>query len=65
MGNKAYAIVDKLCEMGLVSEKFSNQPREVLVHSANDISPETISLLERHGYTLDQIDGAFADKEEC
>lgn len=65
MGNKAYAIVDRLCEMGLVSEKFANQPREVLIHSVNDLSSETVGLLERHGYTPEQIDEVFADKEEC
>lgn len=65
MGNKAYAIADKLCEMGLVSEKFANQPREVLVHSTNDLSPEIVSLLECHGYAMEQIEEAFTDKEEC
>ncbi len=65
MGNKAYAIVDNLCKMGLVSEKFSNQPRKVLAHSTNDISPEVVNFLERYGYTMEQIEKTFADKEEC
>ena len=56
----------QICEMGLVSEKFANQPREILIHSVNDLSPEIVSLLELHGYTPEQIDEVFAaDKDEC
>lgn len=58
-GNKSYTIVEKLCEMGLVSEKFSNQPRKVLIHSADDIPLEIVSLLERNGFTQDQIEEIF------
>lgn len=65
MGNKAYEIINKLCEMGLVSEKFANQPREVIVRSADDIPPETVSLLERNGYTLEQVEETLAEQEEC
>lgn len=65
IGKKAYAIVDKLCEMGLASEKFANQPRKVLSHSVDDMSQEIMGLLARHSYTPAQIEEIFSDKEEC
>ena len=37
MGNRANEIMDKLYELGLISEKFANQPRRVLPQSVEDV----------------------------
>lgn len=65
MGNRAYDIVDQLCEMGLVSEQFAKQPRKVIPVCIEDLSPEVVSLLDQYGYGKDQIEGVFKTKSEA
>lgn len=55
MGNRAYDIVEQLYGMGLVAEKFSNQPRKVLPQSVQDVSNEVQALLQNCGYTEDMV----------
>lgn len=55
MGNRANGIMDKLCEAGLVSGKFSNQPRKVLPLSVEDIPDAIMGLLTRYGYTIEDV----------
>ena len=55
MGNRANKIMDKLCEFGLISEKFANQPRTVLSQSIEDISDEVMSFLKRQGKSAEDV----------
>ncbi len=59
MGNRAYNIIDRLCEMGLVAEKFSNQQRKVLPKSVDDISEELMDFLSDHGVFSEEIKSAI------
>ena len=51
MGNRAYDIVDQLCEMGLVSEKFANQQRTVLPQLRESVPDKVMVFLQNCGYT--------------
>lgn len=62
MGNRAYNIVEQLCEMKIVDEKFANQPRKVIPACIEDLSPEIISLLERYGYSTEYIEDVFGNR---
>jgi len=59
MGKRANDVIDMLHKMGLVSEKFSNQPRSVAPKCYEDLSPETVAFFEHHGYTTEQIQDKF------
>lgn len=59
MGNRANKIIDKLCEAGLVSEKFSNQPRKVLPQGAEDIPDAIMELLTSYGFTAEDVTTAL------
>lgn len=59
MGNRAYGIVDDLCNMGIVGNQFANQPRKVIPKTVEDLSSETVAFLERHGYALETISEIF------
>lgn len=65
MGNRAYGIVDQLCEMRLVSEQFSKQPREVIPVFIEDLLPEVVSLLDKYGYGKNRIERIFKTKSEA
>lgn len=55
MGNRAYDIVDQLCERGLVSEKFANQQRIVLPQLLESVPDEVWVFLQKCGYTEDMV----------
>lgn len=55
MGNRANGIIDKLFEMGLVSDKDANKPRAVIPQSIEDVPTKTIELLIKHGIAADGI----------
>lgn len=55
MGNRAYDIVEQLYGMGLVAEKFSNQPRKVFPQSLQDVPNEVLALLQNCGYSEDMV----------
>ena len=59
MGNRANGIMDKLCETGLVSEKFANQPRSVLPRSVADIPDVVMELLRRQGISVEDVVAAL------
>lgn len=59
MGNRADAILDRLQEMGIVSEKFSKQPRNVLPKSYEDIPQDVIDFLIRNGVSQEDIASVF------
>ncbi|MBQ6889030.1 MAG: DNA translocase FtsK [Lachnospiraceae bacterium] len=62
MGNRANEIMDVLCRMNIVTTKFSNQPRKVIPNSIEELTYETVNLLEHSGYTMEQIGRNFEDK---
>lgn len=64
MGNRADAILDRLQEMGIISEKFAKQPRSVLPKSVEDISPSVIEFLTRNGISQEDMASIFERKPE-
>lgn len=62
MGNRAYGIVDSLCEMGIVSKQFANQPRDVLVNTITELSEDVVDFVGEYGYTTEQIAEILARK---
>ena len=62
MGNRSYEILDELCRMKIVTEKFANQPREVLPRCIEDLSDEVMGILTLNGYTQERIADIFAAK---
>lgn len=62
MGNRAGYILNCLFEMGIVSEKFANQPRKVLVNSRSELSEDAVNLVTKCGYTVEQISNIFSRK---
>lgn len=62
MGNRANGIMDKLCEAGLVSGKFSNQPRKVLPRSVEDISDSVMGLLKQNGISVENVFAAISNR---
>jgi len=63
IGNRAAAIVDELFKIGIVSEKFANQPRVVLPSCIEDLSAEVVDLLGRYGDTTKNIQNAFTSRD--
>ena len=55
MGNRANEILDKLFELGLISEKFANQPRTVLPQSVEDIPDKVMAFLARSGKSAEDV----------
>lgn len=55
MGNRVDKIVDKLCEFGLITEKFANKPRAVLPQSIEEVPEEVMSFLARCGVSVDDV----------
>lgn len=65
MGNRADDIMDKLFDMGIISEKNAKQPRNVLPTSIDNLSPEVLKLLSKYGYTEDNITAIIAKRTAC
>lgn len=59
MGNRVNEIMVKLFDIGLITEKFANQPRKVLPQSVGDISEDVVKLLENHGYRRNDVSNAI------
>jgi DNA segregation ATPase FtsK/SpoIIIE-like protein len=58
--SRADKILEEMVEMKLVAEKSAkNQPRTVLVTKFENLSGEVIALLERNGYTQEDIKNIF------
>lgn len=62
MGNRATEIMDALCKMNIVTNKFSNQPRMVIPTCIENLSMNVVNLLEQYGYTKAQIIELFESK---
>ena len=59
MGNRANEIMDQLQTLKIVTEKYANQPRKVLPKSIDMIADDTMALLEKHGYSREDIAAAL------
>ena len=62
MGNRASAFIDQLFEMGLVSDKFSKQPRKVLPQSIDDLSEDVLKFLGNNGYSVEDVSRIFSER---
>ncbi len=60
MGNRADTIIDRLCAVGLISEKRANLPRQVLIREAKDIPEDIIKLLLAYGYSLEDTESTLS-----
>lgn len=63
IGKRANEIIAAFNKMGVATDKFSNQPRKVIPASIDELSPETVNLLNKYGYTTGQINEIFKLKE--
>lgn len=61
---RANGMIDSLYKMGLVGEKYSNQPRKVSPQCIEDLSEEIIGFLEKYGYSREQIEEVFFNKKK-
>jgi len=59
MGNRAVGIIDELCEMKLIGNKFAHLPRTVLPQSVEDIPDDAFRILLISGVPKDDITRAF------
>lgn len=64
MGKRANEIMESLCKMKIVADKFTNQPRKVIPICIEELSPETINLLECYDYDIEKIKRVFEEKNE-
>ena len=64
MGNRANEVLERLCRLNLVSEKFANKAREVLVRTIEDMPTEAVHILEAAGFSVEQLAVDF-NKREC
>ena len=64
MGNRAYDIVDQLCEMGLVSEKFANQQRTVLPQLLESVPDKVRIFLRNCGYAEDIVAETICNRND-
>ena len=62
MGNRVNKIMDRLCEFGLISEKFANQPRKVLPQSVEDIPFKVTYFMTRWGKSVEDIAAALSKR---
>lgn len=63
MGNRAYDIVDQLCEMGVVSEKFANQQRTVLPQLLDSVPDKVMVFLQNCGYMEDIVTETIRNRD--
>jgi S-DNA-T family DNA segregation ATPase FtsK/SpoIIIE len=63
MGNRVDEIMDALSTMGIISEKFSNQPRIVLIKTIDDITEVVLDLLVRNGFSEEDITAAIESRD--
>lgn len=62
IGNRANDIMEKMHTLGLVGDKDSNKPRNVLVQQVEEISAAMMTLLEKYGYTVEAVTAVLESK---
>jgi S-DNA-T family DNA segregation ATPase FtsK/SpoIIIE len=63
IGNRANDIMDRLCKMGLVSEKHGNLSRDVLPHNIEDILPTVMEILAHNGFLTESVQAVLNKKQ--
>ena len=61
MDKRANDFLDRMYQMGIVVKKFASQPRRVVPKCFEELSTETVELLNRNGYTDNQIREIFGE----
>ena len=51
--------------LGLVSEKFANQPRQVLPQCVEDVPDAVLQLLSRYGFSAETVGAAINKRLPC
>jgi len=64
LGNRVDEIMDNLFEMKIISEKFANQPRKILIKTIEDIHESVMEMLSVNGYTEDDVATAIAGRKD-
>lgn len=64
MGNRGSAILNELCELGIISSKDANKPRKVLPQSPDDIPECVLRLLNKHGHSIEEISTILEHKNQ-
>ena len=64
MGNRSYDIMDKLCDMNIVSEQHSKQPRRVIPTCIYDISSDVLEFLSKYGYSKETISETISKRTQ-
>lgn len=64
MGNRVDGIMDELLKLGIVSDKFANQPRKVLPQSIEDISDQAMAILSANGVSIEEVQTAIDSRSE-
>ena len=59
MGTRAREVIDRLCEVGLITGKNANQPRKVLPQSAEDVPEEVMAIFVSNGISVEDLQEAF------
>jgi DNA segregation ATPase FtsK/SpoIIIE-like protein len=62
MGNRADDIMEKLRLIGIVTEKFSNQPRKVIPQSVDEVPADVMEFLAQNGVTAADVAEAIANR---
>lgn len=62
MGNRANGIMDTLCKLELVSEKFANQPRQVLPQTIEEVPDTVLQLLADCGIPSETVSVAISNQ---
>ena|GEM_PF-6404925 len=55
-------LISKLHDFKIVGEQVTKNPRGVIPNKIEDLTPEAIAFLEKHGHTVDDINGAFESR---
>lgn len=59
IGNRANEIIDKLSSLGIISVKNANKPRDVLLHSPEELPQEVYDILNSCDVPETTIQAAF------
>lgn len=62
MSHRAYDIINRLNDMGIIADKFANQPRAVLPINVEDVPTEVMELLTKHGISAEDVTAAIASR---
>jgi hypothetical protein len=62
MGNRAASVLDELCRLHIVGEKYVNQPRSVLPCSVDEVPDDAMGILLANGVSADDIETTIRNR---